>query len=454
MKDTLIIKIKNNRIYYTHEYYVPLHASCFPEGMEFLFDIEIYWKIQLINYDGVIHHLDAEILNYTLDDITTFDKQKTKGSLKGINFYKISWNSIKPLLQSYDGNSIRKILFYLDEESKLSLKEYRSPIPYVENIPSVRINKPSTNIVDKQDDLVDDYEILYSEKIKEDTEFVVERDYTCYFKNAEFKLGYVLVNKTFDFLNEKIQLKIHNSDILPEYDYIKTFFPKALNTSKQFNVKAKVTVKSGDIISIDARSKEIDQINEQIIDSVKQLRTIGITKVVLEPEIDKSLFTADEIFSYLTDNDLDGNVFKQNEEDIINMLLDLKNIRNRKQLEFLAGSKHSPSEKIRFTLKPNFGFIFYIEGEKMNHYCWELLDTHATYLWSIEKYDVPGVQLKRIEETINLIREMGRNPYKSAYRKNSIDSDILFNVITHKNSGSDFIDHFVTWKHSLKELLI
>ena len=66
-------------------------------------------------------------------------------------------------------------------------------------------------------------------------------------------------------------------------------------------------------------------------------------------------------------------------------LIESESPRNVKQLVYLSGKKHERTQKIRFTLNPLFGFIFFISGKNKNHICWELLNSHATYIWSFNK---------------------------------------------------------------------
>lgn len=139
----------------------------------------------------------------------------------------------------------------------------------------------------------------------------------------------------------------------------------------------------------------------------------------------------------------------------MNFIIETRDVRNAKHLQFLAGSKHSTKQKLRFTLKPLFGFVFFIEGETKNHFCWELLNSHATYLWSFDKIDTDAkFQFKRVEETINIIRDMGRETYKSDFRNNKVDSDLSFCTIEHSNINSALVDGFVEWQHRLKERLV
>jgi hypothetical protein len=73
-------------------------------------------------------------------------------------------------------------------------------------------------------------------------------------------------------------------------------------------------------------------------------------------------------------------------------------------------------------------------------------------MWSIEKSEKAiEMQYKRIENSINIIRESGRQNYKREYRQNHHDNDLIFCIIEHEKISSIFVDGFVTWKHRLNE---
>jgi hypothetical protein len=209
------------------------------------------------------------------------------------------------------------------------------------------------------------------------------------------------------------------------------------------------------VVRTEATSRIISLINEDLIDSIRNIRTLGITRPPFRGDIDKSLFTSGDIFDEFAPDEKEGNIFNQSEEEILKFLLEKSNVRNRKQLEYLAGQKQVGHSKLKFTLHPFFGFLFTLEGERMNHFVWELLNSHATYIWSAGKgEDELGLQYRRVEDAINQVRNSGREEYKQAYRISPNDPDLVFNVIVHENVNSPFIDSFVMWRHRLNELII
>jgi len=250
-----------------------------------------------------------------------------------------------------------------------------------------------------------------------------------------------------------LRFKISNDFLLPEFEFIKSYFMKALGTRK-FDVKATIFLEHGKVVETRALSSLIKKIDENLIDSIKNFRTNHLMKAPFKGNVDKSLFTADEVFGEFNQDEM-GNIFSQSEEEILRQVLEKANVRNRRQLEFLAGVKQAAGARLKFTLHPYFGFLFTVEGEKMNHFIWELLNSHATYIWSLDKgEDELARQYRRVEDAINQVRNSGRDQYKQAYHSSHIDQDLVFHVINHVDANSPLVDGFVKWRHRVGEVLI
>ncbi|MFM8372071.1 MAG: hypothetical protein ACKOCO_06770, partial [Bacteroidota bacterium] len=281
-----------------------------------------------------------------------------------------------------------------------------------------------------------------------------EVELSVYFSDTQFMLGYLAFTQSVKEVHDSVEFRIPNDFILPEFENIKSWFARKLK-SRKFRVNAVITTVGGEVTSVTATAPLIAMISEELVDSIKYQRTLALTKSPKLPDIDKSLFTAEDIFNTGESDDVEGNVFRQDEKDILQFLITHHNTRNRKQLEYLSGNKQSANFRIRFTLHPNFGFLFLIEGRENNHFVWELLNTHATYIWSIGKSERDiELQYRRVEDIINTIRNTGREQYKRAYKNNHHDSDLVFCSIEHDDITSSFVDGFVKWKHRLNERLI
>lgn len=425
----IIIKIQNDRILFNPKLSIDIGQTSIPfEYLRFKTNEDIYWKVEILEYKLVEKSLNVKIIDYQTTDIVDFERQKTTKEIEKLVFIgKYDFAKLYPLLMSFTKGKLDGQLINIDAVFG-QLKER----PVMQHV------KPHVQI---------------SQHVFEPIVRKITDEFWINFNNAQFMLGYVTFKKRIKEIDKSIDFKIANEHILAEFDNIKYWFSKKLKT-KKFHVKVSITLIENQVNEINATSKEIDLITPELIDSIKYLRTIKLTKVPREGIIDKSLFTADDIFSQIDTEDIEGNVFKQSEQDILNFLIEKINVRNKKELAYLSGKKQSENHPIHYTLHPNFGFIFLIEGVENNHFVWELLNSHATYIWTINKSEKEiRLQFKRIESIVNTIRANGREKYKSAYKHTHQDNDLVFRVINHQDIGSDILDEFPKWKNKLNEQL-
>lgn len=446
MQKELIIKVDNEGIYLSPNLKVPIQQSNIPyEHCKFRIYEDIFWIVELVEYNNVTMCWKMKVLDYSANDIKNFERQKSTKFVERIAFEKFNWIKFEELLSSYQKIKLLDVLDNHDTDRffKEVPKKNMIPIVYDRDFSKHKPENQSTQNVY--------HDFSESPKVKEPIIRTVRVEFNVYFSEAHFMLGYVSFSKNIKEINQVLNFKIPNDFLLAEFENIKSWFAKKLKTRK-FKVIAIVTTSDGTVIETTATSPHINLINAELIDSIKYQRTFALTKPARISEVDKSLFTTDEIFGKMNSDDVEGNVFKQNENEVLSYLLDNYKPRNKKQLEYLSGSKQSKNNKLRFTLHPNFGFLFFIEGQENNHFVWELINSHATYIWSIDKSDKEiELQYKRIESSINIIRDNGRVQYKRAYRQNHHDNDLVFSYIEHDEISSNFVDGFVKWKHKLNE---
>lgn len=446
MLKELIIKVDNQEIHLSPELTVPVQQTNIPfEHCKFRTHEDIYWKVELIEFNPDNNCWKMNVLDYFVSDTQNFERQKSTRRVERIAFEKFDWEHFEQHLSNYQKIKLLDVLHNHDtnrffrEEVNPSLRNLQQN----DGFPGLAIKNKFLQEQDNTD--------LINPNILEGFTETHLLEFNVYFTDAQFLLGYVTFSKRISELYETIKFKIKNDYILPEFDHIKSWFAKKLK-SKKFKVIATITVINGNINDIDASSDLLDLINAELIYSIRYNRTLALTKSPKVSDIAKALFTANEIFAEIQTTDIESNVFKQNEQDILSLLLGNHKTRNRKQLEYLSGNKQSEPLNIKFTHHPNFGFLFFIEGAERNHFVWELLNSHATYIWSFDKSEKEiGLQYKRIESSINLIRDIGRDQYKRSYRHDQNDKDLVFNVIEHDDITSNFTDGFVKWKQKLNE---
>ena len=270
------------------------------------------------------------------------------------------------------------------------------------------------------------------------------------FDDCEFQEGEIVFSLSFSWHSKPILFSIANGWLRKEYEYIKEYFSRFIGQKGSFRALVEVTLTHGNIKEAKASSEDISRIDSTIIDKVKYQRVVNLLKTPVNKE-GKSLFTTDDIFQNF-ENKV-GNIFEQNAQEILNQIIQFKKVRNEKQLEWLSKEIQPIDYKLRFTLTPLFGFVFFLPGRKQDFFCWELLETNATYLWSFirngsaidELYDIVEVEIKTIEE-------VGREQYRRNQKHNK-DSKFSFIALDHR-SNSQADDHFSNWKKKIEYLLI
>lgn len=425
---SIIIKLYHGRIWFNQNLSVGFSASNLPfDKIKLNPSHEIYWLVEQISFDKDNNALEVKILDYFLRDFSSFPDQIPKTSVEVVFFNNLPDIDQLNLALKYYTRQMND----LDKAMEEGYQEFKGS------------DSQTPGSLSKKNPMFR----TYKEREKLETSFDV------WFKDAQFKLGYIAFDKDIKEIKRMLRFKVVNDFLLPEFELIKGYFVKALGTRK-FDVKASISFQEGKAVETYATSSTIKRIDENLIDSIKYARTNMLMRPPFKGNIDKSLFTSEDIFDQFGEDE-QGNVLNQSEEEILRQILEKMNVRNRKQLEFLAGVKQAPGAKLKFTLHPYFGFLFTVEGEKMVHFIWELLNSHATYIWSLDKgEDDMRIQYKRVEDAINQVRNSGRDQYKNAWRSSHIDQDLLFNIIHHEDASSPLKEGFVKWRHRLGEILI
>lgn len=440
-----IIKIKDKKVYLTKDYCVDFSRTSFHnKTLTFSPRKEIFWKAE-VTYDKTNNSIRLEIIDYNPGNKEQFEEQILKKEIDNVVFNKLKWQELEPLLSSYKEITLQDLVEKLPQYSSPSSPDNKI---LSENILSGKaLNKQST-----------ENRLLEIESYKE--EIITERNEPfkakIKFTKAIFQDDGVSINRfTTDYgLKIDFDLFIENPNIQAEFDSIKYFFHKIFK-SRYFNIEGILKYRNDELISIeDVLSDEIQSIDDTIIESVKDIQVALIPKLREDTDKEKKLFTLSEIIELLKEGQKDAKILIDKEGEIIDRLLKSKsNSGNRQQLLFLSGAIQDEKDKIKFTLDPKFGFLFSFNRESKKHYCWELLESHATYLWSFDNELTSEKQYHKVEAAINFIIDNGRNNYKKAYKQELFDNDITFNVIQHTTSVTSDNNRFIHWKNKFLSLI-
>jgi hypothetical protein len=410
-KHTFFIKLTPDGIGLNPDIVIPFtHTNLPSDGMRFRDDAELYWEVQIQHFSKESKTVVVGVSDYAPEDITLFFTQQPRTALNGIEFSQLDWNQLSPHLSSYRKAAFSGLIGDTDK-----IVQNRPPI---EQRTLDRIHNASTGVLH--------------------VEFSVS------FDKATFVTGGVLV--LHKFRGQLIEILIPNGFILKEFDLLKHYITRLLG-QKRFHVNARITLSDDDITDVNATSPEIDRINEEIFDAVRYLQAKSARKSP-PPDVDRELFTSDELLkeeSGSPDNGLR----------LLEIILRDDKIRNKQQIIYLAGKLHTATEKILFTSHPQFGFVFHVRGNDLMHFVWELLNSHATYVWSYDpKRTTSKLARRRLEYALSTIREEGRQSYRIEMPHAPGMDQLHFSVIRHDKIAVSTSAGFAIWRVRLQERLV
>lgn len=274
---------------------------------------------------------------------------------------------------------------------------------------------------------------------QEENSFTYEKSVKIPIEQLEFRFGAIAFKYLIPEVNTEIEFEIENIEMRPEFDVLKPYFVKILKT-KNVKVEIFAQFENGNLNSFFASSDDMQKINREIIDGVK-FRFIAKGIIGRTPMENDNLLNIGQIQGNET-----GNQLYQSEEQLLDDILNSKNVKHSKQLRYLSLKHDSSILKIRFVLSP-FSFIFLINGIQQYHIVLETLDTEeATYIWHIDKGNANlSSKLKQIDEVLGVIRTKGRQAFVESNPDNFIR-------IVH--DYSDDRKGFVIWKDLLEERLV
>jgi hypothetical protein len=434
MAKTLYICMSNDQIGLGAEAVVQVSSTNLPMAhMRFRTVVPIYWEVEQLAYDANLGVLKVRVKNYRPGDVTQrFLQQHPKAPVKGLLFEKFDWKEMQRHLVSFQKIMLEEYLYNLEAR----------PFANTEHLMHL-IGQVKPKVAASSSDKPRPQEAYQSHQLQAKIGW----------KNVTLMQGYALCRVAVKWHHQEVELRVPNSFLLPEFEVIKPWFAKKAGVAR-FEITAQVKCYTdGRLEAERVACAVLEGIGPEFIEGIRYQRIYGIARKPGKFQPDKALFSTDDIFDALSEVLEGGNLFGDTEEAMLQMFLEKADVRNKQELGFLAGLQ-IPAERLRYTLFPHFGFVFLIQGKKSRHFVWELLNSHATYVWSAPLEQNHATQWEQVEALINQVREMGRDQYKQSYVRNPVESDWLFQVVAHENKNSDFVDAFPRWKHRLMSLLV
>jgi len=248
--------MENDRVLFNPQLSIKIGQTNVPfKNLRFKTNEDIYWKVQIVEYNSTEKSLKVKIIDYQISDYADFKRQITNKEIERLVFVeKFDFLKLHPLLMSFTKGKLNEHIINFEEVFKP-----------VQGKPSIGPIKPHVPIIKE---ITDGFHVN--------------------FKDAHFMLGYVTFTKRIKEIDKKVDFQIFNDHILPEFENIKYWFPKKLKT-KNFFVKVIVSTIDNQLNKATATSREIDQITPDLIESIKYLRTITLTRESKHKDVDKSL---------------------------------------------------------------------------------------------------------------------------------------------------------------------
>ncbi|HEX2607727.1 MAG TPA: hypothetical protein VHK91_10125 [Flavisolibacter sp.] len=391
--------------------------------------------VEQLDYSEQSGTLKVKVVDYSPPGDSQFYEEEPEFPIRRIEFDKMDWNKFSPLVYSFTLSKMGGMFFnanqaypsgYLSEINDTLKRQVKSDEEHLrQKAPNLFFQEPKKPIVEH---------IQTSIKVK--------------FEKATFRDGCISFQANLKDFNSIRDFTIENGNLRSEFETIKPWFVKRIGESFTATIDLKVI--DGEITEAAASSEDISKINSELIESIRVQRVLNLVKTPRVKDESKSLFNHDEIFGNLDEGE-GRNVFNSSVDDILQILITNGLAKNIRQLEFLSSDKQSLNDKVRFTLRPHFGFLFKVETSTKQFFIWELLNSHATYVWEREINDLYLYQF--VEQEISFINANGREEYRRYY-KNLTTKDFKFHLLEHEGADLTEDERFIAWKNKLERVIL
>lgn len=411
---TITLKISNEGAHYSAAGLIPWSATNLPsEDFRFSERTDIYWEAGMLAYDKNTARLRVQILDFEAGEEGFLPSRKMRSPVQMLEFLPLEEGPFKAQLSYYKAGALSSVLLAESGVGKHPLHPAAAP------------EKDGQPPIGKAVNFT--YPLL----------------------DLTFANGGVKGVVDLPGVNEPLRFKIINDHIVAEFDAIKPFFAKALKR-QTIKVSSVLRFVDGEPELDRSTSPQIARINDDMLELFRARAVKSLLNFDPIRTVDKSLFTPEDVFASLDDDELGKATLPHDGHDLLAEILRHRKVRNARQLEFLAGTLHNTEAKLRYVLSPTFGFVFLAEGQDANHYILELLDSHATYVWSIPKeWENRQTQFKSVEREIASIGALGRGQYRR-----TLHFEHEFWFVIHENAESGLVDGFPRWRNRLLEGLV
>ena len=395
----ILIQIKEKCIWFSPHDSISLEYTNLPTELFTFSSRPMYWKLNMLSFDKRSRALTVNISDYDATDTEAWHKQVPKSRIDKLVIQEIVWEPFTKCLSYYDGTlkkSITSLLSQLQTKENLNIK----PVTLLHR---VSINKMK----------IGSGQLSYTKKVR-------------WSKNP-------------------ITFTIEHPLMIPEMELIKPYFHNIMK-GKMVDIEVTVVHKSDHVEVLKTHAPQLQKINKESLYIMRGLQIKDWVKSQKE-EYQTNILQEDIDLDY--DPSETGNI-DPIERELLNRILEESDAKNKHQLLYLSDAT-SPTDKLMLTIQPQFGFIFTIRGDEMIHCIWELVNSHATYIWSFPQAFHSDRYFNILRREFAKITEIGRQAYRDTYAENP---DFYLRTVNHGSSTDPMVDRFGRWRVRLESYLV
>lgn len=394
---TLYLRLYRDRIHFNEEMQLLASATSLPTDHCRLVDRVVWWQVEMQRYDRESAELTIEVVDYAAspqEAEAAWREQSAKEAVRALHFTGLRWEALLPCLAYYDQTAKRLIM---DQQGEMP----------ADKGPIIRLQ----------------HRVRLAE--------------------LECGTGWFAYEKAVRWSVDPLRVQVSNAHAIPQLNYVKSFLARQIG-KKTVIVDLKLQRIDGVLTIISAQSADLQKIGADILVILRGWQVDQLQRQA------KPQWSDNNLLPDVADIDLAdlGNIDSL-ERDLLYYFIDQEDVRNARQLQYLADLM-ADTYPLMLTVQPQVGFVFVVIGEEMVHCIWELIDSHATYVWSMPGR--PSSQRCRqvLEREFAVITQHGRRHYRLAFEP---QEDLFFHTVAHE-ADNPVRDPLIRWRQQVERLLV
>lgn len=307
-----LIKMSDNRVFITPDVSLCLTDTNIPPETRFRSSEDAYWKVEVTDVDHSCHRVTLRVVDYHPAERESFKEQSLKHEVARIEFEPFGWHELEGFLISYrksdfQGLVIKKEEVPSNEDLEGPWEQPSAPAAGpVHREPRVEESVPAARPVHREPEIEE-----------------IEAECRIDFKEVRFGDGYVEFSYRPNRLQNAVDFKVHNPQILSEFQYVKQYFRKVFG-SRTFTAYVTVRLRDGCVEDKVAKAPLVESIDQNTIQSIRDCRSLSLLKHPKSPKAKKRTFTAIDVFDNFEPAESTSQVavLKQSEQEILSLVKD------------------------------------------------------------------------------------------------------------------------------------